>query len=414
MLKKIAYQGFDFVEGGVCAVQGFEAAGIHCGLRKNKSKKDLALIYSKQLSNAAAVYTQNMVQGAPLIVTRTNLRNQKAQAIIVNSGNANTCNADGVEKATRMCELTAQALNIAPDDVIVASTGVIGQTLDIKPIEQHIDAVAGMMSQQGATDAAQAILTTDTHEKQVAVEFLLDGTVCRLSGMAKGSGMIHPNMATLLCFLTTDVLVDEIVLQKALSAVAEDTFNMVSVDGDTSTNDMVAILANGMAGNPKLDCIDTQAYQQFCDALYVVMMNLARMIAADGEGATKLVECVVLGAQSKQAAKKIAKSVIASNLLKCAMFGADANWGRILCAVGYSGAALKTNGVDITFKSEAGCIQVCKNGTGMAVDEEKAAEILKQSEVAIVIQLQDGQDHAVAFGCDLTYDYVKINGAYRT
>lgn len=413
-MTHIKYEGFDFVPGGVCAAKGFQASGVHCGIRKNKEKKDLALVYSEVLCDAAAVYTLNKVKGAPIAVTKKNLYNGKAQAVIVNSGNANTCNADGEEKAQMMCDLTAKAMKIKAEDVIVASTGVIGQILPIEPIEQHMEELASGLSDTGNTDAADAILTTDTKRKEVAVTFQLGDTVCTIGGMAKGSGMIHPNMATMLCFMTTDVAIDSQLLQKALSKVVDDTFNMVSVDGDTSTNDTCAIIASGKAGNKKIENPDGEDFQKFVDALFVVLMNLSREIAADGEGATKLMECTVNGAIDDKNAKIIAKGVITSTLFKCAIFGEDANWGRILCAIGYSEADLDINQVEVILASAVGSIQVCKDGAGVEFSEEKAAEILKEDEVKIIVNLGDGMGKAVAWGCDLTYDYVKINGDYRT
>lgn len=413
-MKLIKYEGFDLVDGGVCAPKGFRAGGLHCGIRKNRSKKDLAMICADTLCDAAAVYTQNLVKGAPIAVTKENLQNGKAQAVIVNSGNANTCNADGEEKAKAMCDITAKALKMKSEDVIVASTGVIGQVLDITPIESHAEELAKSLSQDGAHDAANAILTTDTCEKEIAIRFQLGGKTCTIAGMAKGSGMIHPNMATMLCFMTTDVAIDHEVLQKALSTVVEDTFNMVSVDGDTSTNDMACIMASGLAGNASIGSLESKDYQLFVDALYVVLMNLSRMIAGDGEGATKLLECTVTGAADRKNAKIIAKSVITSSLFKCAMFGADANWGRILCAIGYSKADLDIHAVGVTLSSSAGSICVCQNGAGIDFSEELAAEILKEEEIKIIVTLGDGNGKAVAWGCDLTYDYVKINGDYRT
>lgn len=410
----IKYEGFDFVEKGICAPKGFKASGVHCGIRKNKSKKDLALIYSDVLCNAAAVYTLNKVKGAPIAVTKENLKNGKAQAVIVNSGNANTCNADGEEKARMMCDMTAASLGIDSKDVIVGSTGVIGQILPIEPIRDHMEELAGALSEDGSADAADAILTTDTIRKELAVEFTLGGKTCHIGGIAKGSGMIHPNMATMLCFMTTDVAIDGELLQKTLSSVVDETFNMVSIDGDTSTNDTCAILASGLAGNQEIVCADTEDYKVFADALYVILMNLSRMIAGDGEGATKLLECTVNGAVDLKNAKIVAKSVITSNLFKCAMFGEDANWGRILCAIGYSEADLDIHGVEVILASNAGKILVCENGAGVDFSEEKASEILKEDEIKIIVNLKDGNAKAVAWGCDLTYDYVKINGDYRT
>lgn len=401
------------INGGVCAAQGFVANGVHCGIRKNRTKRDLSLIYSTVPATAAAVYTTNLVKGAPLTVTHAHLQNGTAQAIICNSGNANTCNANGVEIAEQTCALLGQALSLSPDDIVVASTGVIGQPLDIAPIASGIPALIAGLNADGSADAAEGIMTTDTVKKEVAVEFTLDGKTCRIGGIAKGSGMIHPNMATMLVFITTDVAISPAMLRKALSSDIADTFNMVSVDGDTSTNDMVTVLANGMAQNT-LITHDGEAFSTFMKALNTVTVGLCRMIAGDGEGATKLLECKVTGAADIQTAKTVAKSVICSSLLKAAMFGADANWGRVLCAIGYSGAAVDVNRIDVSFRSEAGEIAVCKNGAGVAFSEETAKEILLKKEIEILVELHSGNAESTAWGCDLTYDYVKINGDYRT
>lgn len=410
---RVNFKGFEFIEGGICAPAGFQAAGIHCGIRKNKDKRDLALIYSADICTAAAIYTQNKVKGAPIAVTKKNIKNGKAQAIIVNSGNANTCNADGEQKAEAMCELAANALGIDKQDVIVASTGVIGQVLDIEPIQNRMPELVSELSVSGSSNAAEAIMTTDTVKKEIAVSFRMGDAVCKIAGIAKGSGMIHPNMATMLCFMTTDVAIEPELLQSALKKVADDTFNMVSIDGDTSTNDMACMLASGKAGNPLIDKQDVN-YEIFVNALYVVMMNLSREIAADGEGATKLLECHVTGADDEQTAKKVAKSVITSSLFKAAMFGADANWGRILCAIGYADAEFNIDNVEVQLASAKGCIRVCEYGAGVAFSEELAKEILMEDEIKIIISLGKGSYSAVAWGCDLTYDYVKINGDYRT
>lgn len=410
---RVNFKGFDFVDGGICAPAGFQAAGIHCGIRKNKDKRDLALIYSEDICTAAAIYTQNKVKGAPIAVTKKNIKNGKAQAIIVNSGNANTCNADGEQKAQMMCDLTAKALGINQQDVIVASTGVIGQVLDIEPIQDGMPQLVSELSVGGSNNAAEAIMTTDTVKKEIAVEFHMGDAVCKIAGIAKGSGMIHPNMATMLCFITTDVAIEAELLQSALKKVADDTFNMVSIDGDTSTNDMACVLASGKAGNPLIDKQDTD-YEIFINALYVVLMNLSREIAADGEGATKLLECHVTGADDEQTAKKVAKSVITSSLFKSAMFGADANWGRILCAIGYADAEFNIDEVSVLLASAKGCIRVCEYGAGVDFSEETAKEILLEDEIKIIVSLGKGKYSAVAWGCDLTYDYVKINGDYRT
>ena len=400
------------IDGGVCAAKGFRANGIHCGIRKNKLKKDLALIVSDNACNAAAVYTTNLVKGAPLTVTKAHISDGKAQAVICNSGNANTCNADGIKKAEMMSDLLSRKLGISANDIVVASTGVIGQVLDITPIANGLDELVGGLS-DNSTAAAEAIMTTDTVKKEIAVEFTLDGKTCHLGGIAKGSGMIHPNMATMLVFITTDVSISPEMLQKALSKDVKTSFNMVSVDGDTSTNDMVTVLANGMAGNKEITT-DNDDFKTFMKALNTVTVALCRMLAGDGEGATKLLECRVSGATSLEIAKTVAKSVICSSLTKAAMFGADANWGRVLCAIGYSGAKVDVNKIDVSFKSAAGEIPVCRDGAGIEFSEEKAKEILLQKEIEILVDLKSGEFSSTAWGCDLTYEYVKINGDYRT
>lgn len=415
MLQWIENENFPLVSGGICAPKGFTAAGICASIKpSNKTKRDLALVYAETLCDAAAVYTQNKVKGAPILVDQRHLANGKAQAIIANSGNANTCNADGEEKAIQMCKLAAAVLGIDPADVLVASTGVIGQVLPIEPIETNIKPLAALLSKEGATDAEEAIMTTDTAKKEVACTVVLGGKSCTIGGMAKGSGMIHPNMATMLCFLTTDAAIDHAVLQQALGEVVQDTFNMVSVDGDTSTNDTCAMLASGLAGNPKITQAKGDDYEAFKEALTLVLMNLSRSIAADGEGASKLLECVVTGAKTVTDAKILAKSVICSTLFKCAMFGKDANWGRILCAIGYAPAEFDLNGVGVSLKSKRGEVEVCAHGAGVVFSEELAADLLEEDEIQIAVTLQDGNASATAWGCDMTYDYVKINGDYRT
>ena len=401
------------IEGGVCAAKGFTANGIHCGIRKNKIKKDLALIYSDTICTAAAVYTQNLVKGAPLLVTKSHIENGTAQAVICNSGNANTCNANGVEIAEKMSDLIADKLKIKANDVVVASTGVIGQPLDITPIQNGIPALVEGLSKDGGEAAAEGIMTTDLVKKEIAVEFELGGKTCKIGGIAKGSGMIHPNMATMLVFITTDVKISSEMLKKALSSDIQDTFNMISVDGDTSTNDMVTVLANGCAENAQIT-EDNEDFKAFMQALNTVNVYLCKKIAADGEGATKLLECSVVGAKDVKNAKIVAKSVVCSSLLKAAMFGADANWGRVLCAIGYSGAELDITKVGVSFKSVKGEIEVCRNGAGVDFSEEKAKEILLEKEIEIAVTLGDGDAKTKAWGCDLTYDYVKINGDYRT
>ena len=401
------------VEGGVCAAKGFLAGGVHCGIRKNRTKRDLSMIFSKVRATAAATYTTNLVKGAPLTVTKKHLADGYAQAVICNSGNANTCNADGIEIAEKMSALCADALGISADDIVVASTGVIGQPLPIAPIAEGIPALAASLSENGGEAAAEGIMTTDVVKKEIAVEFTLGGKVCRIGGIAKGSGMIHPNMATMLVFITTDAAISAEMLKKALSTDIQSTFNMISVDGDTSTNDMVTVLANGMAGNAEITA-EGEDFDTFMQALNTVNVYLCRMIAGDGEGATKLLECKVTGAKDEKAAGTVAKSVICSSLLKAAMFGADANWGRVLCAIGYSGAEVDVMKVGVSFRSVKGEIEVCKNGAGVPFSEEKAKEILLEKDIEILISLGDGAANATAYGCDLTYDYVKINGDYRT
>ena len=405
----------NIISGGVCAAKGFKANGIHCGIRKNRTKRDLALIFSEVKANAAAVYTTNLVKGAPLTVTKQHIADGKAQAVICNSGNANTCNADGIEIAEKMSKLVADTLGIAENDVVVASTGVIGQPLDVEPIANGMSELAAGLSadEEGGAAAAEAIMTTDTIAKEVAVEFTLGGKICRIGGIAKGSGMIHPNMATMLVFITTDAAISSEMLQKALSSDIANTFNMISIDGDTSTNDMVTVLANGMAGNEEITA-ENEDYTEFMKALNTVTVHLCRTIAGDGEGATKLLECKVSGAAELAVAKTVAKSVICSSLLKAAMFGADANWGRVLCAIGYSGAQVDVNKIDVSFRSAKGEILVCKDGAGVDFSEEIAKEILLEKEIEILVGLNSGEYSAAAWGCDLTYDYVKINGDYRT
>ncbi len=400
------------IEGGVSAANGFTANGVHCGIRKNKTKRDLALIFSEKTATAAAVYTQNLVKGAPLTVTKDHIADGKACAVICNSGNANTCNANGIEIAEQTCALLAAKLGIDAKDVVVASTGVIGQPLDITPIENGIPALVEGLGAHSDL-ACEGIMTTDTRPKEIAFEFVVGGKVCHIGGIAKGSGMIHPNMATMLVFVTTDCAISAEMLQKALGADVKNSFNMISIDGDTSTNDMVSVLANGMAENAEI-VAEGEDFDSFCEALNAVTTYLCRMIAGDGEGATKLLECKVCGAKDEGTAKTIAKSVICSSLFKAAMFGADANWGRVLCAIGYSGADVNVNKVGVCFRSKKGSIVVCENGAGVEFSEEKAKEILLEKEIEILIALGDGEGKAVAWGCDLTYDYVKINGDYRT
>lgn len=431
-MKLQEVENIKFVEGGVCAAKGFKANGVHCGLAHKpltdteahsaesnnalpsaNKKNDLALIVSDKECTAAAVYTTNKVKGAPILVTQEHLKDGTAKAVIVNSVNANTCNADGMEKARKMCALTAEALGIDENDVIVASTGVIGQVLPIEPIANGMTSLAEGLAYDGNSRALEAIMTTDTMPKEVALQFEMGGKTCTMGGMLKGSGMIHPNMATTLTFITTDADISAELLQRALSDVVKITLNRVSVDGDTSTNDMACVLASGTAENTPVNK-ENEDFEIFENALYAVLMNLARMMARDGEGATKLIECVCTGAETEKIAETVAKSVITSSLFKAAMFGEDANWGRILCAVGYADADFDINNVDVKISSEKGAVDVCKNGAGVEFSEEKAKEILQEEVINIIISIGNGGGKAVAWGCDLTYDYVKINGDYRS
>jgi len=403
------------IKGGVCAAKGFQANGLNCGLNSNKEKNDLGMVVSDVICDTAAVYTTNKVKGAPILVTKEHLTKTggKSRAIIVNSKNANTCNADGVEKAKAMCQLTADALDIKAEEVVVASTGVIGQILPLEPIANHIKALAEGLSYEGNQKAANAIMTTDTVMKEYAVRFSLDGKECTIGGMAKGSGMIHPNMATTLNFVTTDVAIAPELLQLALNEIVKVTYNCLSVDGDTSTNDMLSVMANGLAGNVKIEA-ENEAYYIFKDALYEVLMNLTKMLAKDGEGASKMLECTCAGAPDLDTAIVVAKSVIRSPLFKCAMFGEDANWGRVLCAIGYADAEFDIHKVDVALASAKGSMNVCKNGAGVEFSEEFAKIILAEDEIYININLNQGEATAKAWGCDLTYEYVKINGDYRS
>ena len=402
------------IRGGVTAAKGFTASGVHVGIRKNKDKKDLALVLSEKPCSAAAVYTTNQVKGQPLIVTSEHLADGKAQAIIVNSGNANTCTGEqGVATARRMAALVAEKLPVKASDVVVASTGVIGQQLDVSVIEAGMDQLVAGLSKTGNIDAREAIMTTDTVKKEVTIQIEVGDTPVIIGAMAKGSGMIHPNMATMLGFITTDCAISSAMLQKVLSAVVKKTFNRVSVDGDTSTNDMVVILANGMAGNAMIDA-EGPEYRDFYEGLAWLSTQLARMIARDGEGATKLIECTVEGAADEEKAEQLAKGVICSSLVKTAMFGADANWGRILCALGYTRKDFDPNKVDVAFESASGYIEVCKAGVPLPFNEEKAKKILSYQEVTIYVSLNEGEAQATCWGCDLTYEYVRINGDYRT
>ncbi len=424
-MKFEQFNNYKYIEGGVCASKGFKASGIYVGLSNKplvndvklenvaNKKNDVGAIFCEKKCNTAAVYTQNKVKGAPIIITKENIKDGYAQAVIVNSKNANTCNADGEEKAQAMCDMISEKLGINSSDVIVASTGVIGQTLYIEPIQNNIDKLVDNLSENANEECATAIMTTDTFKKEVAVEFVIDGKVCHVGGMGKGSGMIHPNMATTLNFITTDVSISSDMLQKALDKVVKITYNCLSVDGDTSTNDMVSVMASGLAENNKITS-ENESFSVFEKALYIVMMNITKMLAKDGEGATKLLECTVNNAQSVESAIEVAKSVITSSLFKSAMFGSDANWGRVLCAIGYANTDFDINKVDVKFKSDNGEIEVCKNGFGLDFSEEKAKKILVEEEIKIIIDLKYGKYSATAWGCDLTYNYVKINGDYRS
>ncbi|HCF82543.1 MAG TPA: arginine biosynthesis protein ArgJ [Ruminococcaceae bacterium] len=410
----VKFDGYEFIDGGVCAAKGFKASGVIAGIKAgNTTKRDLALISCDVRCKAAALFTTNKVKGAPIIVSREHLKDGYAQAVVVNSGNANTCNANGIEIAEGMCALAADGLNIAKEDVLVGSTGVIGQKLDLTPIKAAFPALLDGLSEKNSTLACEAIMTTDTRKKELAVEFEIDGKKCRIGGISKGSGMINPNMATMLAFITTDAAINGELLKKALVRVNSLTYNMVSVDGDTSTNDSLFLMSSGLAGNSKIICEDKN-YEIFENALYAVMMNLARETARDGEGATKLIECVVSGADTEETAKKVAKSVISSSLVKAALFAADANWGRILCAIGYTDADFDIERVAVDLASEKGVIPVCRNGAGVDFSEEKAKEILSEEEIKILVDLNAGSKTAIAWGCDLTFEYVKINAEYRT
>lgn len=401
----------ELIQGGVCAATGFKSGAIHSGIRKAKGKEDLALIVSDVLCDAAAVYTTNKVKADPLLVTKNHLENGKAQAIIVNSGNANACAVNGYTNAIRQVQCAANYLNLDANNVLVASTGVIGQELPVHVIEAAVDKID--LSSENNDVTAKAIMTTDTKEKSVAVQFEIDGVVCKLGGIAKGSGMIHPNMGTMLAFITTDCAVGQGVLDTLLKSNVKKTFNRVSVDGDTSTNDMCIVLSNGLAKNSPIE-LNSSNLSVLEEALHFVMEELAKKIAGDGEGAGKLMTCTVMNAETESVAETLAMSICSSSLVKAAMFGSDANWGRVLCAMGYSGADFDPSKVSVSFKSSVGEIQVCKDGKGLDFDEEKAKEILVQDEIEIIAQLNNGNVSVSCWGCDLTYDYVKINGDYRT
>lgn len=403
-----------FIDGGVCAALGFMASGIHVGVKTNNpAKKDLALIVSSADCAASAVYTKNVVKAAPLLITQAHLKNGRARAVIANSGNANACAKYGEEYAERCCRAAADALGLKADDIIVASTGVIGQTLPVSVIVEGIPALARALSPSGSSDAATAIMTTDTTMKECAVETEIGGKAVRIGGIAKGSGMIHPNMGTMLCFLTTDCAISAEMIQKALQEAVSVSFNRISVDGDTSTNDMCCLLANGLAGNASI-ASESGDYAVFLTALKVICTKLAVEMAADGEGATHLITCTVSGASDTTAAEALSKSVISSTLTKAAIFGADANWGRVLCAMGYSGVEFDPEKVSVAFESAAGSIDVCKDGRGLDFDEAQAKIILSEHDITIAINVGSGTGECTCWGCDITYDYIKINGDYRT
>ena len=403
------------ISGGVTAAKGFRAAGIHAGVKdgSDPNKNDVAMILCDTEAAAAGVYTMNRVKAAPIYVTMEHLENGVARGVIANSGNANACAPLGHENAVKMAEAAAAATGLQAADFIVASTGVIGQTLNVSKIEAACPTLASLLSRDGSSEAATAIMTTDTRPKEIAVSFELGGKEVRLGGIAKGSGMIHPNMGTMLAFLTTDCAITSDVLQSALYETTRVTFNRVSVDGDTSTNDTCCILASGVAENTLIDW-KNEDYDVFLGALKYVCTELAKQIAGDGEGATKLVACTVSGSRSEEAAEKLAMEIIRSSLVKAAMFGADANWGRVICAMGYSRAPFRPEYVDVSFASAAGDILVCKAGEGLEFDEDLAKKILLENQVEIRVDVHEGEQSATAWGCDLTYDYVKINGDYRT
>lgn len=395
------------IEGGITAAKGYKTGAVHSGIRASQSKKDLAVIVSDVPCQAAAVYTSNIVKAAPLHITREHLGDGTAQAIVINSGNANACAPRGEENALREAQAAAKLLGLKTEDVLVASTGVIGQELPIEVIET---AMGQIVLTDASADTAKAIMTTDTKMKQTAVEFELNGKTVHLGGIAKGSGMIHPNMGTMLCFVTTDAAISQSVLQQSLSKIVKKTFNRISVDGDTSTNDMCIVLANGLAGNEEI----TQQNDVFDQALESVMKDLAVMIASDGEGASRLIISTVVNAADETQAETLAMSVASSSLFKAAMFGSDANWGRVLCAMGYSGAKFDPEKVDVLFQSDAGTVEVAKNGRGLDFDEDLAKKILSRDQVQVVMNLHEGDVSVTCWGCDLTYDYVKINGDYRS
>ena len=408
-----------YVDGGVCASKGFHAAGLHAGFKKSK-KKDLAIIYSENVCDAAAVYTTNKVKGASIIVTKEHLTNGKAGAIVVNSGNANTYAENGIEIAKETCKIAGEALNLKAEDILVCSTGVIGEKLSIDPFKAGIPKAAKTVlagdtegRYYGSLQAAEAMMTTDKIKKEVAVSFTLGGKTCHIGGISKGSGMINPNMATMLAFITTDVDIDSKILRVALKNDINNSFNQISIDGDTSTNDTVIVMANGQSGNKRITSAGKN-FDIFSAALNAVTVKLAKMMAKDGEGATKLIECKVKNAPTDVIAMRISKTVIQSDLVKTAIYGSDANWGRVLCAVGYTPGDFNVDNVDVQLASPSGEVTVCKGSFGLSFDEDLAKKILDDDEITIIVNLHDGIAAAEAYGCDLTYDYVRINGMYRT
>ena len=401
------------IEGGVTAAKGFKAAGVYSGIRNNPDKTDLALIVSEVQGNAAAVYTKNKVKAAHIAVTKKHIADGKAQAVLCNSGNANTCTPDGEEVAEAATQIAAKQLGISSNDVLPAATGVIGVPLPIKPFEDAMPSLVSELSDTGSASAALAILTTDTYIKEYAVQFEAGGKTCTLGGIAKGSGMIHINMGTMLSFISTDCAISSEMVDKALHEEIIDSFNQVSVDGDSSTNDTVVVIANGLAGNPEITEVNSD-YEAFCEALHIVSTELSKMIAGDGEGCTKLLEAHVSGAPDKETARLVSKSIICSSLFKAAVFASDANWGRILCAIGYTDAEFDVSDIDVSVKSEAGEVLVCKASASIPFDDDFATEILSKKHVTVEVDLHDGDADAYAWGCDLTYDYVKINGSYRS
>ena len=405
-----------FMEGGVCAAQGFRAAGIHVGVKTHAAwKKDVALIVSDVECAASAVFTKNVVKAAPIHVDKVHLADGKARAIIANSGNANACAPHGEENAEKMCAAAAKAIGCKAEDVLVSSTGVIGQTINIQAIEDGVPELYGALarSAEASDAAAHAIMTTDTVKKEVAVETTVGGKTVRMGGIAKGSGMIHPNMGTMLCFLTTDCAISPEMIRTALLETVNVSFNRISVDGDTSTNDSCIVLANGLAGNETITAKGPD-YDAFLEALQALCMELAKKMASDGEGAKHLITCNVQGAKDEAQAETVSKSVVSSTLTKAAIFGADANWGRVLCAMGYSGVEFDPDKVDVHFASAAGDIAVCEKGRGLDFDEELAKKILTEHDVEINITMGEGEATCTCWGCDITYDYIKINGDYRT